>query len=310
MVKKKISIVLLFVMVAVGVNAQQRALTSMYQYNPLSLNPAYAGSLNILSVIGVHRKQWINVEGAPQFTNLSAHTSLMGNRIGVGFYTSSDKIGVTEDFSFYGSYAYKISTSFGILAMGVSGGFNNRKSDFTQLELVNNTDPYLTGNVSRFSPNFGTGVYFANPVFYAGFSVPYLLENKTLEIDEIASSNEESRESRNYYITSGIIFPLAPNVKISPAILLRGQEQSRFEWDISTNVIFDDIAYVGINVRNSGEITLMGQVILNENFRIGYAYDMTTNSLGNNSAGSHEILLNYRIKLRNYRKDPQCPVYF
>ncbi len=310
MTMKKLLIIVVLVSLIGEAYSQQRALTSTYQYNQLPLNPAYAGSLNILSVIAVHRKQWINVEGAPQFTSLSAHTSLMSNRIGVGFFAANDQIGVTDDFSFYGSYAYKISTSFGILAMGVSGGFNNRKSDFSQLELLNGNDPFLSGTVSKFTPNFGTGVYFANPVFYAGFSVPYILENKTLEVAEVTTSAEESRETRNYYFASGIIFPLAPNVKISPAILLRGQEDSRFEWDVSTNVIFDEIAYVGLNVRNSGEITVMGQVILNENFRIGYAYDATTNALGNNSAGSHEILLNYRIKLRNYKKDPQCPVYF
>ena len=293
-----------------SVSGQQRGITSTYQYNPLPLNPAYAGSLNILSVVGVHRKQWINVEGAPQFSTLSAHTSLMSNRIGVGFYLANDQIGVTDDFSFYGSYAYKIRTSLGILALGVSGGFNNRKSNFSKLNLLDTNDPLLSGRVSRFVPNFGTGVYFANPVFYAGFSVPYILENKTLELAEIATSNEESRETRNYYFTSGIIFPLAPNIKISPAILLRGQEDSRFEWDISTNIIFDEIAYVGVNVRNSADITIMGQVILNENFRIGYAYDATVSALSNNSAGSHEILVNYRIKLRNFKNDPQCPVYF
>ena len=56
--------------------AQQRSTTTTYPYNGLLINPAYAGSLNLLSVIAVHRKQWINVEGAPTYTALSANSSL------------------------------------------------------------------------------------------------------------------------------------------------------------------------------------------------------------------------------------------
>jgi hypothetical protein len=50
--------------------------------------------------------------------------------------------------------------------------------------------------------------------------------------------------------------------------------------------------------------------MLNENLRVGYAYDINTSEINAVSAGSHEIFINYRIKLKNYRKDPQCPVYF
>ncbi len=307
---KNLLIIVVVLIASLGVKAQQRPITSTYQYNLLPLNPAYAGSLNIFSAIFVHRAQWINVPGAPEISTISAHSSFLSNRVGVGFFANRDAIGPTEDISFYGSYAYKIKTSLGILSMGLSGGFNHRNTDFSQLTILDNRDPYLSGTNRRFAPNFGTGVYFANPVFYAGFSVPYLLENRTLVLEEVINSNDQSRESRNYYFTSGIIFPIGTNLKLSPAFLLRGQEDNRFEWDVSTNLIVDDIAYIGVNVRNSLEITFMGQVILNENFRIGYAYDAATGSLATNNSGSHEILLNYRIKLRNYKKDPQCPVYF
>ena len=291
--------------------AQQRPFTSTYQYNLLLLNPAYAGSLDVLSVIGVHRTQWVNLPGAPQYTALSAHNSFAGNRVGTGFFLTKDAVGVHEDLALYGSYAYKIATKIGILAMGVSGGFNSRESDFTKVDLLDPNDPVLSGVRRRFSPNFGTGVYFANRSMYLSVSVPYILENKTLDNAEFAINNEVSRETRYYYATAGIILPLGPNVKIAPAMLLRGVEQSRPAWDASVNLIFDDIAYIGANVRNSGEITIMGQVILNENFRVGYAYDVITQRDRRNiSPGSHEIMLNYRIKISDARKNPQCPVYF
>jgi type IX secretion system PorP/SprF family membrane protein len=312
MLKKNIVVWMLILGVVGCLQAQQRPFTSTYQYNLLLLNPAYAGSLDLLSVIGVHRTQWVNLPGAPKYSALSAHNSFAGNRVGAGFFLTQDQIGVHEDLALYGSYAYKIATKFGILAMGISGGFNSRSSDFTKVELLDPTDPVLAGVRRRFSPNFGTGIYFANPNFYLGASAPYILENKTLDdLEGIRINNEESKETRYYYITSGVILPLSSSIKIAPAFVIRAQEENRPAWDISTNLIFDDIAYVGVNVRNSGEISVLGQMILNENFRVGYAYDfITERDRRKISPGSHEILLNYRYKLKNTRKNPQCPVYF
>ncbi len=308
---KKLLFSILILAGAFSASAQLRALTSTYPFNGLLINPAYAGSLNVLSVIAVHREQWINVEGAPSFQALTAHSSFNSNRIGVGLQVTRDQIGVHNNVSTYGSYAYKIKMSFGILSMGLQGGFDSRTSNFSDLTLFTTDDPALPATtINRFTPNFGTGLYFANPWMYAGFSVPYILENKTFIYDESGNNVSNARESRYYYATGGVIFPISESLKLSPSVLFRGQEQNRFAYDITAMVIFDGIAYAGISYRNSNDITFIGQVILNENLRIGYAYDATTSEISTETSGSHEILVNYRIKLRNYKKDPQCPVYF
>lgn len=306
---KKHILASMLIMMGFVAAAQLRALTSTYPFNGLLLNPAYAGSLNVFSATAVHRAQWLNVDGAPVYQALTAHSSFMQNRIGVGLQATRDQVGVHKNTSVYGSYAYKIRTGFGILAMGLQGGFDSRTSNFDQVTVLD-PDPLLTGTVNRFTPNFGTGVYFANPHMYAGIAVPYILENRAFVFDEVNSDLSDSRESRYYYATGGVIFPVAPNVKLSPSILLRMQEQNRMAYDITGMVIFDNIAYAGLSVRNSGDITFIAQLILNENFRVGYAYDATTSDISRETTGSHEVLVNYRIKLRNYKKDPECPVYF
>ena len=283
-------------------SAQLRPLTSTYPFNGLLTNPAYAGSLNLLSVIAVHREQWINIEGAPVFQAFTAHSSFNSNRVGVGLQATRDQIGITETVSVYGSYAYKIKTGFGILAMGLQGGFDSRQQDFTELTVFDQDDQLLSGVNNRMTPNFGTGIYFANPHMYAGFSVPYILENKTLLVDEADGIAADSRESRYYYITGGVIFPINDLIKLSPSILLRAQESNRFAYDITGMVIFDQIAYAGISYRNSKDITFIGQIILNENFRVGYAYDANASEITTETSGSHEILLNYRIKLRKLQE--------
>ncbi len=296
---------------SLATQAQQRAITSTYMFNGLIINPAYSGSLNVLSVTAVHRDQWVNVDGAPRFQVFNAHTSLLSNRIGVGLIASKDQVGVHDDTGLFATYAYKIRTNIGILAMGLQGGFNSRRSDFNNLELLDSGDPLLLGVQSNFTPNFGTGIYFANPDFFIGVSVPYILENRVYDnIPELDDSFINSRESRYYYATAGGVIHLSDAIKLNPSVLIRQQEEAPIGYDINVNVIFEEIAYTGVNIRRGGDLTFLAQLILNENFRVGYAYDAITNDLNDYSAGSHEILVNYRIKLRNFKKDPQCPVYF
>ena len=158
---------------------------------------------------------------------VTAHNSFRSNRIGVGLLMSRDKIGVHEDVGLYGSYAYKIRTGAGILALGLQAGFNNRQSNYADAEAFDPTDPLFT-NISKFSPNFGAGIYFANPRMYVGFSVPYILENKVFDIQTDVPTN--AAESRFYYATGGAVFEVSPLVKLSPAFLLRMQDQVP-NWD-------------------------------------------------------------------------------
>ncbi len=306
---KKILVAILIFCTSYVALAQQRPVMSTYMFNGLSLNPAYAGSLNILSASFLHRKQWINVDGAPVSNIFAVHSSFYGNQIGLGLQASQDVIGVHKESAVYLSGAYKIKTSAGILAMGLSGGFDNRRSNFDELNILNQEDELLTGTPTRFTPNFGTGIYFANPRMYAGISVPYILENSLFQV-QADGTTSDAKESRYYYATGGVIFDINQNIKFSPSALLRFQEQNPLGWDLNATIIFDGIAYAGVSYRSGDAIVFLTQLILNENFRIGYAYDATVNSLNNHSRGTHEIMLNYRVKLRNYKKDPQCPVYF
>jgi type IX secretion system PorP/SprF family membrane protein len=276
-------------------------------FNGLALNPAYAGSLNLFVGTFIHRKQWINVKGAPTSQILTVHNSFLSNQIGVGLMVTKDRVGVHEETALYTSYAYKIKTSAGILALGLSGGFDNRRADFSQLSVLNDNDPLLTATSTKLSPNFGTGIYFANPILYVGVSVPYILENKLYQAESTVTN---SKESRYYYGTAGLVLDINQNIKLAPSVLVRAQEQNRLGWDFNAMVIFDEIAYAGISYRNGDAIVVVAQMILNENFRVGYSYDATTSALSNHSKGSHEVMLIYRRKFKNWKKDQGCPVYF
>jgi len=305
--KLRLGIYTVVTLTLLSLYGQQRPVTSTYMFNGLALNPAYAGSLNVFSTVATNRDQWINVQGAPVFQSLTAHNSFASNRVGAGLLMSRDQVGVHEDMGMYGSYAYKIRTGRGILSMGLQAGFNSRNSNYTEADAFDPTDP-LYVNISKFSPNFGAGLYFANPKMYAGFSVPYILNNKVFDIQTDVPVN--GRESRFYYLTGGVVFDVSNVIKFSPSFLVRGQEKIPLGWDLNAMVIFENIAYAGVSYRSGDAIVFLTQFILNENFRVGYAYDAITSPLTQYTKGTHEIMLNYRIKLKSHKKDPQCPVYF
>ena len=286
---------------------QGRPVFSTYIYNGLALNPAYAGSLNVFSAIFTNRSQWVNIEGAPEFQSLTAHTTFYDNQVGTGLNVSRDAVGVHEQYSVYGSAAYKIRMSKWILSMGLQGGFDYRASNFEELTLFDQDDPLLAAFVSKFNPNFGTGLYFHNRDYFIGFSIPYILTPPIFSNEELSSTG---REGRFYYINAGFVKDLTRDLKISPSVLIRKQEGAPWAFDANVNLIISEIVYAGLSYRYQDSFSAMTQLVLNENFRLGYAYDIPFSGLNEFTAGSHEIFLNYRIKLKINKKDGLCPVYF
>jgi type IX secretion system PorP/SprF family membrane protein len=199
----KATLVFILFIMAHAVKAQQRSLYSQYMFNGLVLNPAYAGSQKQLSATGLFRKQWVNIEGAPSTFNATIHSGFEKKKIGMGLMVNREEIGIHKDLGVYGSYAYHIVMQKGILAMGLQAGFNNLQSDFNLLSVKHGNDPILNGKVSKFNPNFGTGLYYSTSNAYVGFSIPYLINNKVIQDKDVISY---AREARYYFLTGGKVF--------------------------------------------------------------------------------------------------------
>lgn len=297
-------------LVCIGLSsmAQQRPLQSLYMFDNLLINPAYAGNQVQLSATGIYRNQWVNLEGAPQTATATVHSGFMKNKVGVGVIVASDKIGIHDDFSFYGCYSYKITFPSTLqVSMGLQAGFNNLKSDFNKLNNKSPNDPNLSGMNTKFNPNFGTGVFISYNKAYFGISVPYLLNNEIIDFENVLSN---AKQRRNYYITGGKSFQTSKDVKVIPSILIRQQEQGPLSFDINTQLVLYDAVGFGLSYRLNDSVIGMFELKINENFHAGYAYDITNSQLNNFSNGTHEIMVNYRIKIDRIHKGLECPSYW
>lgn len=292
--------------------AQQRPAYSHYMFNGLALNPAYAGSQKQFNAMAIIRNQWVNFEGAPKTQLLSVHAPVDRKKIGLGMHLSHETIGVHVDWSAYAAYAYQIKFKrAGMLSLGLQGGINYRQSHFNRLTVQPGTSDPLLGYYKKATPNFGAGAFYSTSTAYVGLSAPFIIENKTFNTNDDGSISE-NREARYYYLTAGKVLDLGAKVQMMPSFLLRLQDNMPIGYDISTNFYFNNVISAGLSYRN-GDSWLSGdaiiglfQIILNENFSFGYAYDYTLSSLRNHTQGTHEIMLNYRIRLT-----PQpCHSYF
>ena len=111
-------------------DAQQLPQFTQYMYNTIAVNPAYAGSRGVMSIVGLNRNQWVGFDGGPSTQTLSIHSPLRNEKIGLGLSMLNDKTGDENFTYFYGDFSYTINASEDIkVAFGLKAGATNYKLD-------------------------------------------------------------------------------------------------------------------------------------------------------------------------------------
>ncbi|PAM96065.1 hypothetical protein B4N84_04285, partial [Flavobacterium sp. IR1] len=117
---KKFFIITFILFAGVTTYAQQLPQFTQYMYNTISINPAYAGNRDAISVVGLHRSQWSGLEGAPKTQTLSIHSPLRNEKIGLGLSIINDKAGYENYTYAYGDFSYTINVNaFTTLSFGL-----------------------------------------------------------------------------------------------------------------------------------------------------------------------------------------------
>ena len=284
--------------------AQQNVMFTQYMFNGLALNPAYAGSHEVISMTAIGRQQWTGLNGAPSTQTFSVHSPIRSNRVGVGLMLLRDQIGITQQYNATASYAYRIPMEHGKLAMGLQAGISNYREDNNQVG-INNDPLFNQGAVSYWQPNFGAGLYYYSKRFYAGFSVPQLLERK-YEASEVALAQSLVR---HYFLHTGYVFDLSEDLKLKPNVLIKAVEGAPVQLDLNTNLLIMEVLWVGLSWRSFESVDALLQLQLTDRLQLGYSYDFATSSeLSSVNGGSHELSLNYRFTIGH--KKSVSPRYF
>lgn len=277
---------------------QQLPQFTQYMYNTISINPAYAGSRETFSAVGLHRSQWVGFKGGPITQTLSLHTPLRNEKIGVGLSLINDKLGY-QDFSYiYGDFSYTINTGEKTkLAFGLKAGFTQYSLSAT-LRGDEPDDPSIYGVENRWSPNIGVGFFWHTQKWYLGLSAPRILNTDYNKEGNSSGVQYEALERISYYFTGGYVFTLSDNTKFKPAALVKATNGAPLSYDLTANFLFHEKLWLGASYRINNFTSAFGALAdfqISKEIRIGYTYEYPLSDINQYTGGTHEVLLMFEV---------------
>lgn len=287
--------VILLLVCCFSVSGQSEPQITQYVFASETYNPASLVERNTISLIGLHRQQWIGMPNAPQTTFFSANAPFVlfqrEHRGGIIF--SNDNAGLFSTQSVNIQYAYKYKLGKGVLGFGLNLGFISQTFKGDSVRHVTSDyhtiDSHVpTQSVSGMSFDMGLGVFYQIKRFHVGVSMLHLIE-PVFDLDD----NVESFTGRVMFFNGGYVYVL-PNsrYKLYPTALLKTDFVS-LQADLNLRLELNDKYWGGIGWRLQDAVTFMAGINLMESLSIGYSFDLATNQIIANSAGSHELFVRY-----------------
>jgi len=281
--------ILFFLVSLLRSNAQDDPLFTQYLINPQSINPAYIGSHDMLQATMLTRLQNLGAArdfGTPSTSLVSASMPMSNYNLAFGLNAMRDSYAFNTTTELDGILAYRIYSGKEKISFGITAGFINRGIDFSKLNIFDTGDSSFLAQQTGFKPTFGFGAYYISPNKYIGFSIPRLR-------DASVESSEGEAFKRQLYITAGLLIDHKRYsfLRIRPSFLFKYVENGRITIDLSGTLIFNDMVFAGLSVRNYNSVNLFGQLQISRAFRAGYSIDLATSDIFENTYGTHEISL-------------------
>ena len=295
MIKFKHIAILLLLIVSVQAKGQQEVQFTHYMYNTLSVNPAYAGSNQLLNISSLFRQQWVGIDGAPMSQNLFLHTPVVNKNIGIGLNFLNDKVGPVNQTSVALDYSYSIKVNDkGRLNVGLKAMMNYIQADLMNLKLDEANDVNFSSNYYKVTPNIGIGLYYHTDKGYVGLSTPKIIETK------ISKNNSEATKlNRHYYIIGGYVFELNDKWKLKPAFLTKLTQNAPISVDLSVEAYYGNKLSFGVMNRVKDSYGVLVGYRISDQLKAGMSFDQTISRLHNFNKGTYELFLSYDFLYKN-----------
>lgn len=293
----------------VETKAQADPLFTQYWALPTLLNPAATGNTDFLRIRGGARLQWIGIENAPKSFLATADMpfKLMNKRIGAGVIMWQESLGLFSNLLLSAQGSYKLKAFKGTLGIGVQLGYYNTRFRGSDVFIPDNDD-YHQGNdpgiptqdLSGNAFDISLGLNYTHKYFNVGISGLHLTNPKINMNIEGSESNEMQQYETE--LPRAIYFDANSNIELSNTLftlqpsLLIGTDLSDFSADITMRATYNKFITFGLGYRwNEAICVMIGAEF--KNFFLGYAFDYPTSSIAKASAGSHELVAGYQLKI-------------
>lgn len=288
--------------------AQQDPMYTQYMENIMTINPAYAGSKDLLSMMVISRNQWVTMADAPVTRTFAIHSPVTNTNTGLGLSFLSDQINPIKQTGLYMDYSYTLHFSNNRnLALGLKAGVNFYQAGLTDLTTIEPDDPVFARDINRsFLPNFGVGAFFHANRYYLGLSVPKLIRNTINKSGY--SSVQYNKEEIHLFFMAGYVFDINRIIKFKPSVLTKIVTNAPISLDLDGKFLFYDRLWLGAMYRLGDSFGGLFQLQVTNQIKIGYSYDLPISRLGAFNKGTHEIMVNFDFNLGNDKI--RSPRYF
>lgn len=304
---------------------------SQFYANPIYLNPAFAGSTDLVRFGFNFRNQWPALNQSLIAYTAYADFYAQQYKSGLGLIVSGARESSTQsqinEIGLVYSYRLQLGENQ-YLQAGAQGSFISRDMIFdqvilgTQLDLNNglvigSSGSSLQGESQLRSADFNAGLLFYDQRFWLGFSAAHLLRPEMSFLE--SGSNLMSIK---YAAQGGVKFKLAPgrindflnntNQERSVSLDFNYKSQGVFnQLDLGAELYYEPLVF-GIRYRglptkyslpNHEALIVLVGVELKSGIQIGYSFDFTVSNLGqSNSGGSHELSMRYTYSRGDAKK--------
>lgn len=305
---KKVYSFIIFALIIVSGYSQDPHFSQFYS-NPLYLNPAMAGA-NVCPRLNLnYRNQWpsIPTNFVTYSVSYDQHVNMLHGGLGLLFVGDNAGSGTLKTNNIGGMYSYKLTINRSMnIAAGISVSYVQKNLDWTNLTFPDQIDPrygfvYNTNEtppseLSKSFVDFASGIIGYTEKFYLGFSANHLTRpNEGL--------NSYTRMPIRYSVHAGGKLSLESwgshkkgikQTSLSPNIIF--MQQGTFQ-QLNYGMYLNKYPFVGgLWFRQSftnpdALIFLLG--VQQQQFKVGYSYDLTVSKLTNATGGAHEISFTY-----------------
>jgi type IX secretion system PorP/SprF family membrane protein len=306
---KKIRNIIIGLSFASCLFGQQDAQYSHNMFNQMTINPAYAGSQEMVLINMLRRQQWTfsplsKVAPTNNVFSANAPFTLFEKSHGVGLTIINDNQGIETTLGLKLAYAFrqKMKIGDGILSGGLSFGFMNKGMDYSELITPGGGGADIPDE--KQSPtvlDFGLGVYYKTEKVYLGISTnhPSLTSFKKQDGGQL-----EYYLVQHYYIGGGYKYQLPdPMYVLEPSFFIQSVG-SATTLNLNTNLVYNNRIWGGLTYRAGAAVTALFGLELSTGIKFGVAYDYETSDMGKISPSSLEVAVIYGFKLKK-EKIPQ-----
>ncbi len=293
-------LLLLLLLIPGAILAQDHPHYTMFMYNKLLYNPAYAGNKNMTSINAAYRNQWTGIEGAPRNFSVAVDAPIGSymkpfRRVALGLSVNNESLGVVDNTNLMGYYAYRIPFKKSVLSFGLQAGASIYNADYNRLNPADQGDNILTGSIDNaFLPNIGAGIFWSSDNFYVGASAPNLIENY-YDKENKTLTNDRAKQLRSYYLSGGYAFKITEDFTLQPQVMARyagnGQYQLPMNMDFNLSFVFFNRLMLGATYRTDNTLDGIVHLQATKRLNIGYAYGYSASQLNGYNNGTHEVVL-------------------